>query len=320
MEIAQSYLSVVMYGRFTIYECRIFIKIVQRANELMKANGGKWSDYLEKAYRLDGFNVHFAVPVKKLIKGSNNYKPIKAAIVNMERNWIVQHYDAKAKKWYATPLIYNAMIDEGKGMLCFQSADWLVRYIADFEKFGFRAYDFEVAMALRNPNILRFYMLTASMKDELAYSIDNLKKWLGVDNKYKRNVDFIRKVVEPARKALEDRNVNGFSYTVVKEGKGKTAAIKYIKIRPRKVKDLARKDAAEVRARIETELPRDLVNYLSYQCGFSAAEIFRIREDLVKFMLRADWQWKMADIVDRARQKRKNHGWIIDAIRGENKK
>lgn len=321
MKQVQSYLSVFMYGHFSIYETRIFLKIVQRAQGIIKAQGTKYSDFIDKAYRMDGYNVNFAVPIMEIVgEKCHNTLPLKNAIVNMERNWIVQHYDVEKKQWFATPIIYNARIEEKSGILRFSVADWIVYYIADFGKYGYREYDFEVAMYLRNPAAARLYMLTCSMTSPLTYNIENIKNWLGMADKYKRNSDFLRKVIEPARIALDKAGVNGFKYEIEKERKGRaTAAISKIKFIPVKRADKM-KDASQVRAEIETLLPANLVNYLYTQVGMKASEIYRVKDDWLAFTGNKDWQWKLTDIIERARKGRKNHGWIISAIRSENER
>lgn len=298
---------------------RIFLKIVQRAQAIMKANGGKYSDYIDRAYCMDGFNVNFAVPVMEIVgEKCHNYKPLKEAVIGMETNWILQHYDWAKKIWRATPVVYNAEIEEQSGILRFTCANWLVNYITDFRKYGYRSYDYEVAMSLRNPNTAKLYLLTCSQDKPLVYKLIDMKKWLGVENVYKRPADFARRCLEPARKELEERGVNGFSYEFVHEKKGKkTSAITGVALKPVKRGKAEPIDAAKQRAEIETTVNKSLLNYLATNVGFSIKEMAKIKDDLISFTNIPDWQWKITDIITRARQKRKNHGWIINAIRGE---
>lgn len=318
MKQVQSYISVWLNGKFSIYQMRIFIKIVQRAQILMKMQGGKYSDYIDKAYSLDGWNVNFAVAVNEIVgSSSHNYEPLKSAIEDMERVWIVKHYDWDKKTWYSTPVIYNASIEEGSGILRFTCAQWVIDYICNFRKYGYREYDYNIAMKLRNPYAAKLYLLTCSQNKGLKYSIESFKAWLGADNRYKRASDFARRCLEPARKELEEKGVNGFSYTFVHEREGKaTSKVTGILIEPVKRNEVSI-DAAQMRADVETELPPTLINYLSTQCGFTIKEMARVKKSLVEFVKLPDWQFKIADIVERARRKRKNHGWIIQGMRGE---
>lgn len=306
-------------GKFSVYQMRIFLQVVKRAQNLMKQNGGQYSDYLDKAYCMDGFNVNFAVPVQDIVGGScHNYTPLKEAVLGMETNWVVQHYDWSKKVWRATPVVYNAEIEEQSGILRFTCANWLVQYITDFRKYGYRSYDYEVAMSLRNPNSAKLYLLTCSQDKPLKYPIESLKTWLGVENIYKRPADFARRCLEPARKELEKKGVNGFAFefTHLRKDK-KTSAITGVIIKPVKRGKEIRIDAAAARAEIETTIDKSLFNYLVYNVGFSIKEIAHIKADLQAFTALSDWQCKITDIITRARQKRKNHGWIIQAIRGE---
>lgn len=318
MKQAQSYMSVMLNGRFTVYQMRIFLKIVQRAQLIMKSQGGKYSDYIDKAYNMDGYNVNFAVAVSEIVGAScHNYEPLKQAIVDMEKKWIVSHYDWDKKVWYSTSVVYNARIEEQSGILRWTCADWVINYIADFRKYGYREYDYNVAMSIRNPSTAKLYLLTCSQNKPLEYKLEYIKKWLGMEGVYKRATDFARKCLEPARRELEEKNVNGFAYEFIHEREGKkTSRVVGVKIIPVK-RGKAEVDAAAMTAGVETELPPTLINYLSTQVGMKTKEMWRVKDDLKYFTGLKDWQWKLVDIVDRARRKRKNHGWIIQAIRGE---
>lgn len=322
MDQVQSYMSVMLNGKFSVYQMRIFLQIVKRAQSLIRANGGRYSDYIDKAFCMDGFNVNFAVPVQEIVGDRcHNYTPLKEAVLSMESDWIVQHYEWNKRVWRATPVIYNAEIEEQSGILRFTCANWLVQYITDFRKYGYRCYDYEIAMSLRNPNTAKMYLLTCSQDKPLTYPIDTLKKWLGVDEIYKRPADFARRCLEPARKELEKRGVNGFAYEFAHERKGKkTSAIKGVVIKPIKRGKDKPLDAAETRADVETSIDKTLFNYLITNVGFTIKELAHIKSDLIAFTSLPDWQYKITDIITRARQKRKNHGWIIQAIRGEIKK
>lgn len=323
MKQVQSYISVMLNGKFSVYQMRIFLKIVQRAQALMKANGGRYSDYINKAFCMDGYNVNFAVPVQEIVGGKcHNYSPLKEAILTMESGWIVQHYDWDKRVWRATPVIYNAEIEEQSGILRFTCANWLVSYITDFRRYGYRSYDYDVAMSLRNPNTAKLYLLTCSQDKSLQYSLDTMKRWLGVENIYKRPADFARRCLEPAKKELEKLGVNGFDYEFTHERKDKkTSPITGVVLKPvKRGKAEEVKNAAETNAEVWTSIDKTLVNYLVTNVGFTIKELSKVKDDLIAFTALDDWRWKITDIITRARQKRKNHGWIIQAVRGEIKK
>lgn len=318
MKQVQSYMSVMLFGKFSVYQTRIFLKIVQRAQQFFKAEGKRYADFLQQAYSMDGYNVNFAVPVQEIVgEKCHNYQPLKEAIKDMERTWHVEYYDIDKKIWHATPVIFNVTIEEQSGILRFVSANWLIKLIGDFRKFGFRTYDYDVAMSLRNPNTAKLYLLTCSQDKPLTYNLEQMKKWLGVEGTYKRPADFARRCLDPAMKELEQKKVNGFNYEFIHEREGKkTSPIKGIKLIPIK-REKKHIDAAQQRADIETSLPPNVVNYLSVNCGFSIKELARIKADLIAFCRLTDWEWKLTDIITRARQKRRNKGWIIRAIQSE---
>lgn len=314
----QSYLSILLRGKFTIYQMRIFLKIVQRAQAFLKSPSGRYSDFIRKAYVMDGYNVNFVMPISDIIASrSHNYEPLKKSIRDMLSRWVVEKYDPNKKLWQATNVVYNVEIEDQKGILRFSCAQWLINQIADFSKFGYRVYDYDVAMRIRNPYAAKIYILMASQKNIMTYDIEEFKKWLGAEGRYKRPADFARRCLEPAKKELEQLGVNGFAYSFKKRGEWKTAPVDSIVMTPVKRGVIEAKNIGEIKAEVESILPIDIVNYLVLGCGFSYAEVSHQTSVLAAFMQLDNWQWKFTDIITRARKKRKNHGWIIQAWKRE---
>lgn len=317
MKQAQSYYSIILRSDFSIYEMRIMLKIVQRAQPLY--NGKKYSDFLQSGICTDGINMNFAVPLSELLgKHSHNYGPLKAAIMRMEKEWFVEYYDKATRVWHSSSMIYNVRIDERSGIMRFGVAKWLIDYIADFRNGGFRVYDFEKAMSLRNPNAARMYLLMASETRTRAMAIEDIKAILGCKDMYARPSEFIRRIIKPAQKELENKGYNGFSYqTINKYPDKKKSGIVGLKITPIKREMKQEINISVTRERLEKELPVILVNYLAFNCGFSYSEISNNRPALMNFVKLSDWQARLGDIVERARRGAKGHGYIIAAIKRE---
>lgn len=313
---AQSYYSVLFRGRYTIYEARLMVKIVQRARQLF-GRSPKYSDFIQKAYRLDGVNVVMAFPVSELLGGrSHNYEPLKSAVRSL-KSWQVEYYDKQSKTWHLASMLDNATLNEREGMLTITCSQWLLEFICDFSNGGYRAYTFEVAMSMRNPFAARLYMLTCSMSEPLVYSIDGLREVLGVSMTHSRVHDFFRRVLDPAAKELEARGANGFKYEIIRKYKdkprSKPTAIRLI---PVKREGVAAKTAREVTSDIFEAIPASLIQFLALSAKFSYKEIGANKAVLKSFASIEGWQNKLVDIIDRARRKGKNHGYIIAAIKG----
>lgn len=315
MKQAQSYYSVILRSDFSIYEMRIMLKIVQRAQPLYV--GRKYSDFLQQAICTDGINMNFAIPLSELLgANSHNTGPLKAAIKRMEKEWYVEYYDRQSRVWHSTSMIYNVRIEERSGLMRFGVAKWLIDYIADFRNGGFRVYDFENAMSLRNPNAARLYLLMAGETRTRAMAIEDIKAMLGCAGVYNRPSEFIRRVIKPAQRELEKKGYNGFNFEpVLKYAGKKKSGIVGLKISP--VKRERRENISVTRERLEKELPQILVNYLAFNCGFSFSEISNNGKTLKAFVSLQGWEARLGRIVERARRGNKNHGYIIDAMKKE---
>lgn len=315
---AQSYYSTLLRGDFSVYEMRILMKIVQRTRLVTHAKGQKYTDIIKRPFSADGLNLNFSVPVVEIVgKKSHNTAPLKAAIRHISKDWHVEYYDKEKREWHETSVIYNVAIEERTGILRFSCAKWLVDYICDFQLGGYREYDFELAMSLSNPNAARMYLLTCSQNKPIPYSIDFLKKTLGVSGKYSRVSEFIRRVIKPAAEQLEKREMNGFTYKPVHRFKDKPKSeIIGLEIIPVK----REKRSVNITKQVEDlniNVPTIITAYLVQSFQFTYIELIRNKATLQAFSVLADWQEKFFNICERTRRYRKNHGYIIQAMKNE---
>lgn len=311
----QSYYSTIMRHDFTVYEMRIMLKIVQRTRLI--TYGKKYADYLRKPFDSSGLNLDFAIPLKEFLGKSHNYEPLKQALRSMQEKWKVEYYDKEKRCWHLSSMINNVVIEERLGILRFSSPRWLVEYICDFSNGGYREYDFEMAMSMRNAFAARFYLITCSMNKPLLFNYDELKRVLGVEDKYKRFPDFERRVLKPAMRELEKRGCNGFSYDVIREVKDKPSSRVYaLRIKPVKREKNAVREV-EVRKGWNEKVPPILTAYLAQNFNFSFSELKGNMNTLAEFCKRKDWQEKFFEITERTRRKNKNHGYLISALKSE---
>lgn len=315
MKQLQSYYSVVMRADFGIYQMRMLLQVVRRCRQITQHAD---LSRLAQAYCTDGINLNFAIPVQELIgPRTHNYAGFHRQIERMltDKQLLCSYYDSTKHIWRATQLFYNVEHDEKAGILRFSVAKWLVDYIVDFRNGGYRAYDFEKAMSLRNPNAARLYLLVASVTKPFTVSPGALREMLGIPDKFRRDYDLDRRVLQPAMAELERRGYNGFTYKFIREfpqkKKSKIIGISFFPVKREN------KNISELRREYEKILPDTLTNYLQLSCGFSVHEISAQKLIFADFIKLANWQEVLGDIIDRARRKRKNHGYIIQAMKSE---
>lgn len=307
-KVAQSYLATIMHGKFTTIELKFFMKIVQECQAVFDPNT-RLNSYVGHAICPDGVHVQLSLPVSEIMSDtSHNYDQVKKAMERLMSKRI-EHYDYDDKIIKFTPLIFNGKIEIGTGVVSFECAKWAIQLILDFSK-GFSLYYFKSALSLRRPAAMRLYMLLCNQTREVTFSIKFLKEMFGVNDAYKQNTDFIRRVIEPAREELEKKNLNGFTFETKKEGR----TLSNITFYP--VKREQPTDAAVLqRAPLSVAIPKPFSQYLMTQCQFTTKEISANRATLYRFSQLPKWQERLFMIVERSRKKRKGHGYIINAMK-----
>lgn len=307
MKVYQSYLSAILKGKFSLYEMRLLLEIVRSLQPLMQ--GVKVHSMISNPICIDGVNLNLSVQIRSVLSdGSKHYDEIKAAARSLESK-IVEHYDANTKKWLSSPMIYNVCLDAGTGVIKFSAAKWLMEYIVDMCK-GFTVYDFASAMRLSSSYATRLYMIFGSLSRPVSFRIDLLKSILGVEDKYSQTRDFLKRVIDPAIKELEQSKLNGITYSTVYEGR---------KIVSLQLKPIRRQEQSETELTAMASLSAwcgpVLKSILITRCDFTSKELSAHKSLLMSFGKIPYWQDALMSIIERQRKKRASKGYVIQAMR-----
>lgn len=308
MEIVQSFIYSVSRVELSLYEQRILLKVVEFAQSQLKGRLLK-NSLFRMEHDLD--NVRIQIPVRYILtEGSKHYEDVReAAIKLMGRRF--EFWDTNSGAWYSSPLIYNVAYVEGGGLLSFYVSKMLFDVILDFTK-GFCKYDLETALSLSSPYAVRMYALVASQTRPIVYTIGQLKKMFGVEDKYKQTRDFLIKVIDAAKKILDDAQCNSFTYSKIKNGK----KVESICIAPLKRRQLTAEELAakvSLKRLVDNEILVVLISYM----GFTTKEISAhkiLLNDFCKLPYCTD---TIYNIERRFRKGKKNKGYVIAAIRDE---
>ena len=308
MDIVQSFLFSIGRCNLTIYEQRILCMIVKSARDRTARKLMKSEMY---AWNVDEDNLAISVAMRDILSdGDQHYERVMDAFQRlMTRRFSV--IDSSNGSWFSTPIVYNVTHDARSGVVHFYVAAKLMGAILDFSK-GYRQYSIDTALALPSPVAVRMYILMCGCSSPLTFSVDNLKSMFGVDDKYKQTADFIKKVIEPARRILDDEGVTSFHFERIKTGT-KVTALKFYPIRRDKKSD------NQLAAKISTSiyLNKDIQLYLMRVAGFSLRELSAHKVLLAEFAKINEAMAILADICNRAAKRGRSKGWIISAIRSE---
>lgn len=310
---AQSFISTLMCGHMGLYESRILMRIVERCQVLLPG-----STYKPTIYQVPGgWSYQFAFTLSSLTK-SHNYRYIKAAC-EVLKNITVSRYDGNTGQWCLAGLITQARIDEHSGVLRVEVADWVCQNIIDFRR-GWRQYDIDQALCIRNPYALRLYLITCTQNTRLNFSIGRLRDLLLGEHStlYPNNGDFIRHTLMPAQKELAKLGLNGFTFEVSKGTGADKGRIQKVALIPIKREGNGERNISEVRKDIAKEIPQQLLDYLTLHLRFSTHELTGKNLVLLSnFTKIPGWQNLLTSMVDRMRRHMRGHGWLINAIKME---
>lgn len=308
MDLIQSFLYTTSRVRLSLYEQRLMLCIVEHAQERVK--GCLIKDNLVKMEH--GFdNVFFSIPcIKILPKGNQHYEYVKEAVLAlMERK--LTFWCSTTKEWFATPILYNAKFQKGSGRVSFYVSRTVFDVILDFSK-GYRKFELEVALTLDSPYAARLYALMNGQPRPIRYEIHALKKMFGVEDKYAQTADFIKKVIEPSRKALDAVGANSFTFSRIKSGTKVVALLLF----PVKRVDESKKSQL-AKTSVSWVMPKEIKILLMQWAGFSLKELGAHKQLLEDYSKVPACYEILQEIVNRAKDRGKEKGYIINAMRSE---
>lgn len=307
MELIQSFLLSVTRVRLSLYEQRILTKIVEHGQSVIQGLSVQQYKYITNPFD----NEKITIPIRYILTdGSKDYKKvIDACKALMSRKF--EFYEPSTKTYYADTIIHNVIHISGTGKVSFQVSRVLYDVMFNFS-LGYKAYDLEEALTLPTPYAVRMYVLLNGQIKPLAWSVEQLKEMFGVADKYTQTADFIKKVIEPARIALVNHRCNGFTYCRVFEG-NKVTHLRFFPVKVEKKEevmysDLTREQLVQRKA-IEIMLAND--------CFFTWKEIGANKTTITRFSSLLGAVDSMMSIVQRAKRKRMDKGYIVNAMKDE---
>ena len=192
-----------------IYEMRLFGWIIAKAQSVLKLYNKDLSDInIEHAMQL----TRVTLPARYLLGiGDNNYRNVKKSftlakkMIEYERDGIEKSLNIIAFPEYKKDG-YNSIVT-------FVIHQELWHALLNFTK-GYRLINLPTYMRLQSTYAVIMYMLVSNQKNPVTYRMDRLKQILGADQRksYKHNGMFISKVIESAKRELDEKATVTFDY------------------------------------------------------------------------------------------------------------
>lgn len=216
-DVLQSYALTMSRHDSNIYEERILLGLVREGQAFLHGERGLAGRVIERA---DG-DKEVTLDLTDLVipeDGSPKYERLKEAARNLVKR-VFEYKNGKA--WICFAPIYHVKITpQDSTMVVKVNKDFwdaLLNFVS-----GWRRYEFQSALMLRSVYAMRFYQLFSEQKEPITYQLDELKKMFRVEDKYQQTGHFIARVLEPAKRELDQKAPWGFDYQPVKSGRAIT--------------------------------------------------------------------------------------------------
>lgn len=312
-ELIQSYIFTTAKYDFSVYEKRIIYRQIEIEQQLLE--GQKIGNGVKVDTNLWG-DKEYTIPLKWLLKDENdkNYTQIAKAFKSLREKSIIYEDETTIEGF---GVIQSYKIEKRSSFVSWKSHPKIVEATMNFAK-GYRKYELKTAMEFESIYAMRFYELLSGQKTPLTYKIEDLKKILCIEGKYKYIKDFRIKVLDAAKKELDKCSPYTFDYEMRKTGRAFTAVKFFPKYQP-KFRDV-NLEIVELQKQvpISWNISKNVSDYLRDAFSFEKKEItqhldlFKQAEsDINNFI---DF---MSEIKPRANRARNPKGYLINSIKKE---
>lgn len=326
-DLVQSFKMTTIRNSFGVYGQRTITRLVEASQHLLEGKriGDCVTYHIEKS---EWGDVRVKMPISAILRKGDEANHPEAKRQLKKLVGLPLEYEAPNGDWVCTTLISKVIFSKtnGEATLTIQPEIW--EAILDFSK-GFRRFEIEKALDLRSAYSMRLYQLLSGQERPLSYNIVALKKMLGVEKKYNRPSDFIKRVIIPAKEELDKVSPYTFDFKPVLEnnggrGRGTISGITFYPYFQPKNRDIEleqKQDFGKLKRNYPgaVSLPKSIENYLTHTAGFTMVGIKNNTELLLQAVNHiTDFEnIFLRKVVGNSRKAKNPQGYIIKAIRSE---
>lgn len=316
--IIQSYLFTRLRASLNVYEMRLLLRIVEYAQceleglVIARNMGPAEHDLAGKVVEVPFMSV--------IMGGSHHYDRVLDAAKSLMRK-IVEHYEPVSGSWQAATLVSAAKSEKGGGCVQLYIQPWVWDCILDFTK-GFRKLDLGAALKLSSAHAIRLLTLVSYQDRPFCFSFNELRRLFGAEGIYPKNNDFVRRVLLPAKKELDDKSPWSCDIRPMRDGRKLSTCMFF----PYEQRDKYSRNVSEKGE--HAKYPgvwayHEIYSYMRYNLNFSPVELGRNKALVHQFAERVpDAVATLADMAYRARLRENmpGKGWFINAMKQEYEK
>ena len=315
--ILQSIKYTTMRNNFGIYAQRLIVRIAEAMQ-----------------YRLEDANLYnlefkpydpklcWRFKISDLMQDSGqNYTYVRKELNDLIQSSV--YFESDNGKWQKSVIFTDIRGDENTGEIEVWiniNIWWLFLNMSK----GYKKYQLNTALSFKSSYTLRMYQLLVGNEKPITYKIDWLKDLFCVKNNYRNINDFVKYVIETARKELTEKAEITFDYKpeYVIQGKGRPRIDALTFIVKKNDKNMNFETRAKEINRVygESTIPKEIRIYLMVAYGFTPQGIRAnapLFAEAYMQMKRPPLAEFLRDKRDQAQRAKNPQGWIINAIRGE---
>lgn len=194
--------------------------------------------------------IHYS-ELKEIIKNRNEQTiaNIKNLLTVLRKGtiYIEKHEKTGYKKWHEYSFISGYDYDEETQMFRIEASATIYNLLKNYMEGGYTPINIVIFLSLGNSNAQRIYELLRlwtrpNQEKIIEYTVDDLKMYMELENKYKRYPDFNRRVLKPAVKELNEKAKLEIEIEEIKSGR-KVVSLRFkVKDKDKKIKDKQNKD------------------------------------------------------------------------------
>lgn len=314
-DVLQSYILTTAKYDFSVYEKRIIYQLVDVAQS--EVEGLDFRKDCRKVGQTLWGDVLLELPISALLahEDDKNHKQVKDALIGLSQKFIIYE---DSKTWEKINIVVQPKIDKYKSTYRIQLDPKIWGCMLDFTK-GFRKYELETAMRFESVYSMRFYEIFSNQKTPVIHTIDELKSMFQITDKYTLLADFMRRVIIPAQKELDQKSPYSFTYSPIKTGK-KITALKFFPVYHPEHRD-SELETNDLKKRISPawDLSKNVLDYLKTAYAFETKEIKQNIDLFKEAQNKLDFIQFMSKVKPKANRANNPKGYLINAIKKEMK-
>lgn len=267
-ELIQSYILTTAKYDYKVFEKRIFYRIIEQFQYLIE---GKELNKKYSLVRNNDDSYKIKIPYNSLLKSTDdkNHQQFKNALKSLESKSFEYEDD---DLWELIRLIEKPKAYKRNEYVEFDINPRVVEVLMNFAK-GFRKLRLDIALSFETTYAMRFYELISEQKKPINYSIENLKKMFLIEDKYRDTNNFIKRVVDSAKKELDEKSPYTFHYDKIKTGK-KITSLRFVPIYQSQFdSELIQKKNLNKKLSNRWFIPKNIEDYLKYNFDFNDKEL-----------------------------------------------